>query len=106
MKYDSYFVGVVVGKPAERLGQDGKTKYYDLGVVVSESGEAGTLPCTEAVYNGVNIMQSYCLKAQYNSDYKSYRIIGAKFADEGNPSSVAASAAKIAATAKTSTVAK
>jgi hypothetical protein len=76
MKLNCDFKGMCVGKPSPRKSQDGKSTYYDIGVTVLSTGEAGTFSCTEELYALVDLLKEYQFIAQYNSDYKTFRLIG------------------------------
>lgn len=77
MKVNCEFEGIAVGKPSIRKSQDGKTDYFDLGVV-SRTGEAGTFGCTKEVYEDIALMKEYCFVAQFNTEYKTFRIISVR----------------------------
>lgn len=64
---------LVVGKAAND-SKDGEKTYYKLAV--GQGGEAGSISCTEDVYNTVQEMQHYVFGLEYNDQYKTLRIVG------------------------------
>lgn len=73
MKVVSQAKFLVVGKSANE-SKDGQKTYYKLAV--AQGGEAGSVSCTEDVYNIAQEMQQYVFGLEFNDQYKTLRIVG------------------------------
>ena len=67
-------VSLLVMCKNEKVGADGKSKYYNLAVL-ADGGEAGNVSCNEDVYNLVSIGTPQRFLAEFNEQYKSFRLV-------------------------------
>ena len=73
MKIQSQGTGLVLAKTS-REGTN-RQIYYNLAVLFNN--EAGNLSCTPEAYEDVTLYKENVLFFEYNSEYKSFRVIGA-----------------------------
>ena len=79
----------VIAKGTQQ-SRDGKNTYYRATVL--QGMESGMLSCSQEVYDLLDVGKEYTLATEYNSEYKSYRIVGVDSSSYGNNKT--ASAAK------------
>lgn len=72
MKLDCTLKTEVIGKSKD-VSKDGRTTYYRLTLM--QDPEAGKLSCSEEIYDMVQKGSTYTFKAQFNDEYKSFRLI-------------------------------
>ncbi len=65
---------LVLAKCEPKLSKDGQTTYYKLSVMQGE--EVGQVNCPESVYVSVSTGKPEVFNVEYNSEYKSLRLLG------------------------------
>lgn len=78
MKLVSKFNAFVINTKTTEYERKDKTKGIMYQISFDQDGECGTVNCTEEVTKSVARLKDYELTAEYNDQYKSMRIIGAK----------------------------
>ncbi|MDE7321783.1 MAG: hypothetical protein K2N73_03475 [Lachnospiraceae bacterium] len=64
----------ILAKCEPTKSKDGQSTYYKLTVL--QGAEAGQVNCPEAVYNTVKAGDKAVFNMEYNSEYKSLRLLG------------------------------
>ncbi|MEG1847851.1 MAG: hypothetical protein RR238_05205 [Lachnospiraceae bacterium] len=72
MKVKTMLKAYCVGK-ASSLSQDGKVTYYNCSI--SQDDTAGTINCSEDIFNAVERFKEYTFMAEFNDKYGNLRII-------------------------------
>lgn len=94
---------VLVIAKNERQGSN--SKYYDVAVLVD--GQAGNFSCSEDAYEMITVNAMNEVIWQYNTEYKSFRIVGIVPSDNtGSDKTQPSDTVKPAGTGKPETAAK
>ena len=65
---------MVLAKCDPTKSRDGQSTYYKLTVMQGQ--EAGQISCPEEVYNSIKTGEKAVFNLEYNSEYKSLRLLG------------------------------
>lgn len=65
---------MVLAKCEPTKSKDGQSTYYKLTVMQGQ--EAGQVNCPESVYLSVSVGKSAVFNMEYNSEYKSLKLLG------------------------------
>ena len=76
MKIPALMKLTVITKAEPKKSQDGKSTFYQLGIKCGS--ELGMMSCNETVYHSVEEGNAYEVRGEYNTDYKSLRLVDAK----------------------------